>query len=233
MTLEREVGNYAMAASYHFEVEAPGGIGFRWLNLYESQADGSDTQLKSTDEARSPSSPEVVLRVACRPGHRFTTAVVEAGLAPPAGGLVSVAVSGALIAGACVVLGAAYSVWPDKFVDGRGVTMSPVASLLLAGPALLLSWLSRAPEHRMVARVLWPVRSLLVQTSLSLFGLAFVLAVPLAAPWKGCAWLAVSVMQALTVAQAVAPSAGCQTVRVVSPQGRRRAHEHETGTTPP
>lgn len=200
--LERQVGNYAMGASYHFELEAPAGVGFRWLHLYESQPDGSGTVLRCRDAATSPRNPETVLHVACQPGHRLTRASIEAGLSPPLGGLVSVAFWGALLATFCVIFGGAYAFFPEAFLAKSG-TISPVASLVLAGPALLLSWLSRAPEHVMVARVLWPVRRLLVQSSLVLFGLALVLAVPLVQPWNGWAWSAVAVLQLATLAQAV------------------------------
>lgn len=202
MYMTREVRNYAMASSYHFEVEAPAGIGLRWLRIVESLADGSMARRKDEARAAATGNPEVILHVAGRPTHRFTTAVVEAALAPPLGGLVVVALMGVAITTLCVALGGVHALFPTEFVE-TGATRSPVASVLLAGPALLLSWLSRAPEHRMVARVLLPVRAILVQTSFVLFGLAFVLAVPLVAPWRGLAWMSLVALQLVTVGQAL------------------------------
>jgi hypothetical protein len=220
MKLGREVGNYAMASSYHFEMEAPAGIGFRWLRLLESQSDGTPAVRRAIDSARDNRSPETVLHVGSHPAHRLTRASVEASLAPPAAGPVSVALIGSLLAFACVVAAAIVKLSPETYLKAHA-TLTPVGSLLLAGPALLLSWLSRAPEHAMVARVLWPVRALLVQSSLSLFGLAFIVAVPLQHEWTTWSLLvAVTLIQAHTAARAIQLATNCRSSHVSSTQAR-------------
>ncbi|MGY1673485.1 hypothetical protein [Geodermatophilus sp. SYSU D00710] len=191
-TIGRDVPQFGMAASWHFEVEAPPGLGVRRLRVREYQADGA--AVGAWEESSSGRDVDTVAHVACRPEHRFTTATAEIVLTPQVRGLPRAAFWGAMATLGLLVLALVARGFPGVFV-GAGPGGSSPASILLAGPALLLSWLSRAPEHVMVARLLWPLRWVLVLSSFVLFGMALIVTVPLLSPWKTIAWAVLAAVQ--------------------------------------
>lgn len=198
--LQLDAPLFAMAASWHFEVQSPPGVGLRRLSVQEFDSDGS--MLTRWTDAASGRDPATVAHVACRPEHRFTTAVAEVALAPQRRGLPFVMLLGAVLTGLLVGAGLLGRAFPTAVLS-RGATTSSASSILLAGPALLLSWLSRAPEHVMVARLLWPLRRVLVISSFTLFGVAMLIAVPLTSPYRWAGWTLVAVVQAWAIVQAV------------------------------
>ncbi|MGY1914401.1 hypothetical protein [Blastococcus sp. SYSU DS0973] len=199
-TIARSIPQFGIAASWHFEVEAPAGLGVRALRVREYDVDGT---LGSAWEDRAPRrDPETVAHVACRPDHRLTTATADIVLTPQRRGLPRVALWGALLTGVLVALALGARTFTDVFIAESPAGSSP-ASILLAGPALLLSWLSRAPEHVMVARLHWPLRRVLVVSSFVLFGMALIVTVPLLSPWNCIAWATIAAAQAWAVVEAV------------------------------
>lgn len=199
-TIARSIPQFGIAASWHFEVEAPAGLGIRALRVREYDVDGT---LGSDWEDRAPRrDPETVAHVACRPDHRLTTATADIVLTPQLRGLPRVSLWGALLTGVLVALALGARTFPDVFIAESTAGSSP-ASILLAGPALLLSWLSRAPEHVMVARLHWPLRRVLVVSSFVLFGMALIVTVPLLSPWNCIAWATLAAAQAWAVVEAV------------------------------
>lgn len=198
-TIARDVPQFGMAASWHFEVQAPPGLGVRDLRVQQYQADGTATG--AWEDSSSGRDVDTVAHVACRPDHRFTTAKAEIVLTPQVRGLPRAALWGAVLTLVLVALALVARRYPGVFVGVRPGGSSP-ASILLAGPALLLSWLSRAPEHVMVARLHQPLRRVLVVSSFVLFGMALILTVPLLSPWKNIAWAAIAVAQLWAVYRA-------------------------------
>lgn len=76
---------------------------------------------------------------------------------------------------------------------------SQTVSVLLIGPALFLSWMSRAQEHEAVAILLRPLRVVLFCCTVALFAFAVAAAVPL----SGLAWELVWAIAAASVVGAV------------------------------
>ncbi|WP_138444052.1 hypothetical protein [Sinomonas susongensis] len=71
---------------------------------------------------------------------------------------------------------------------------SQALSLLLIGPALFLSWMARAPEHRALAALLAPLRLMLVVCTVVLLLAGFAAAVPLERWAWDAVWVAVPVL---------------------------------------
>lgn len=199
-TIGREAPQFGIAASWHFEVEAPPGIGIRRLLVQELNADGGLGH--DWEDRANGRDPLTVAHVACRPDTRFSTAKAEIVLAPQRRGLPRAALWGALLTSLLLVLAMTVHAFPGVFVPpgSAGSSSSPI---LLAGAALLLSWLSRAPEHVLVARLQWPLRRILVLSSFVLFGMALIFTVPLLRPWSCIAWAVIAAVQAWSLFEAV------------------------------
>ena len=82
----------------------------------------------------------------------------------------------------------------------RGISESSV-SLLLLGPAALVAFLGRAPEHQLVARVLWPLRRAILATVLALIVAAAIVGTRVQVPWDS--WITWCVLAAVQLVSAV------------------------------
>jgi len=190
-SLKLEPTDFGFSESWHFEVEAPEGLVLKRLELTEYDLNG-DVLAAGRDEGASS---ETVGHLAHRPAHRLTSAVVTIDLAPDAPGVPRFALFGVLLTTVAVWVALVARAFPGLLVAPTTVAPSPAASILLAGPALLLSWISRAPEHTMVARLLRRTRRTMMVSALVLLVMAALTAVPVVR-WVGCvAWLLVGIAQ--------------------------------------
>ncbi|BCT76198.1 hypothetical protein SCMU_20400 [Sinomonas cyclohexanicum] len=73
----------------------------------------------------------------------------------------------------------------------RFTVPSQAVSLLLVGPALFLSWMARAPEHRALAVMLLPLRLMLIACAGLLLTAGIGVGVPLELWWWDLLWLVV------------------------------------------
>ncbi|MDN5852058.1 MAG: hypothetical protein L0K86_04275 [Actinomycetia bacterium] len=81
----------------------------------------------------------------------------------------------------------------------RGISESAV-SLLLLGPAALVAFLGRAPEHQLVARVLWPLRRAILATVLTLIAAAAIVGTRVQLPWDSwITWCVLAAVQLVSV----------------------------------
>lgn len=197
LVILQPVPDLGFAASHHMEVEVPAGLVVDSLTLAEigEAQDGSGDQFaESFPEGRvghvniEPSTPQAVgvLRAeisVARQGLFFFTQWT----------LISVV---ALVAFASLV-----RVFDQFFLKMEPDTIpSPAASILLVGPALLISWMSRLPEHLLVARMVGPLRGMLILSALALTIVAGLAAVRLQPTvWNGAWWVVVALVAAVSV----------------------------------
>jgi hypothetical protein len=200
-------GQVGWARSWHLEVHAPPGTAIVALEAQQTDASGA----AATPPAGAPGgvhgdgaraavaadSAPGLAHVAVRPGSRVTDAVVRFALTPQRTGLRGTSLWGAWLATAALIV-AALGRWTDLDVLASPLTDSAPVSILLTGPALLLSWISRAPEHPLAARLLRPVRRALAISAGSLLALALVVAVPLAPPLEDARLATAVVVQGTT-----------------------------------
>jgi hypothetical protein len=179
-----DLPDYGFAASEHVEVLVPSDLTLRVLSLGETGGVGinpKNEDLPSTERARG--------HVALTPSDRFAAASVLVEVAPSQRGILPFA---AISVAVCVVIvGLAFM---ERFeivdiVDGSRDIPTTAVSLLLAGPALFLSWIARAPEHEIVAKLLGPLRLCLLLCAAVFLGLGAVAAFPLTHDAWDVAWL--------------------------------------------
>lgn len=80
----------------------------------------------------------------------------------------------------------------DRIVRGDFVTPTPAASVILVGPALMLSWMAREPEHPIVAFAMFSLRAALLLCTFMLFYAALLLAVPVVDNIWTASWIGLS-----------------------------------------
>lgn len=184
-----------MSESCHLEIATPPGVQIRELVVRER---GSGRQW------RDPESDAVDLI----PGHRAH--VVCRRTAPLASGSTLVTFEPA---NRSVIMAAVVSTWAafvafllppairaieattNADLLSRGISESSV-SLLLLGPAALVAFLGRAPEHQLVARVLWPLRRAILATVLALIVAAAIVGTRVQLPWESwITWCGLAAVQ--------------------------------------
>ncbi|PYI39612.1 hypothetical protein CVS30_02720 [Arthrobacter psychrolactophilus] len=186
-----EIPDYGFARSYHLEVEVPPGLVYKQLEIVEYGSNGTSTN-RAVD---APSKPQVLAHLACAPSERMATAVAGLTLAPSRQGQYKVARFSVWITFAVALAAWGSSLVPGVIVSDASGPVSAAVSLLLTGPALLLSWFSRSPEHEVVAWIMGPYRKMLLMSVLTLFLLAASAAVPLVSPTKELVWFPVLFVQ--------------------------------------
>lgn len=191
------VPDFGFAGSQHIEVELPDGVVLERLTLEETIFQG-DVQNGLAIDAPERWGQRTVGHVTLRPSSRFSSGELWVTVVPTKQGLYRFAKASILTVALAVI--AAWVVRNDSSFFLRKVEIpSPSASILLVGPALLLSWFSRASEHALVAKVQGPLRLGLLGSALVLLIMAALAAVPVTVPVWDAAWLLVSLIQAASV----------------------------------
>lgn len=186
-----EIPDYGFAQSYHLEVEVPPGLVYTELKILEFDSNGDAT----TRVLDAPSNPQIIAHLACKPSERMASAVAGLTLSPSKQGQYKVSRFSAVTVFAMAVAAWVSSLLPGVFVASDSGPASAAVSLLLTGPALILSWFSKSPEHEVIAWIMRPYRMMLLMTVGALFLMAAAAAFPLVSPMKELIWFPVLFVQ--------------------------------------
>lgn len=186
-----EIPDYGFARSYHLEVEVPPGLVYTELEILEIDANGNPTS-RALD---APSKLQIIAHLACTPNERMASAVAGLTLSPSKQGQYKVSRFSAVIVFCMSLTAWVSSMMPGVFVVSDSGPASAAVSLLLTGPALILSWFSKGPEHEAIAWIMRPYRIMLLMTVGALFLMAAAAAFPLVSPVKELVWFPVLFLQ--------------------------------------
>jgi hypothetical protein len=195
LVIEHPVPDLGFAASFHFEVEVPVGIMVESLTIME------DDDPKQVTEGLSAGR---IAHVNVSPGDVQSSGKVFVELLVPGQGIFSFTGVALLLLALLVVLADVVRGYEDVFLRSEPEIPSPAASILLIGPALLISWVSRLPEHPLVARMVQPLRHMLLVLSLCLVLIAGLAAVKVQPAVWSVTWFAVNGLTVLLVARFIA-----------------------------
>lgn len=169
-----ELPDLGFAKSQHVEVQVPAGLIAGSLQVAEFFPD-EQTSIPCVD---SPRSSRPVVHAAIVPSHRFAAGGFKVEVEPAPAGIFTFT-KVAVISLAVLVLGAQFlRVFDGFFLLEAPRIPSPSASIILIGPALLLSWMSRTEEHSLVAILLSPLRRCLLCCACALLTMAALTAIP-------------------------------------------------------
>lgn len=188
-----QVPDMGFAASQHIEVELPDGVVLERLTLEGTIFGGDVQEGLATDEPKSWLQ-RTAGHVTVRPSARFLNGELWVWVVPAKQGLyrfAKVSVVAVTVVVFATWLIRAYS----EFLLREVIIPSPSASILLIGPALLLSWFSRTTEHTLVAKVQGPLRLALLGTALVLLIMAALAAVPVAPGVWAFTWVVATFIQ--------------------------------------
>lgn len=186
-----EIPDYGFARSYHLEVEVPPGLVYTALEILEIDSNGNPTS-RVLD---APPTPQIIAHLACAPNERMASAVAGLTLSPSKQGQYKVSRFSAVIVFVLSVAAWVSSMMPGVFVASDSGPASAAVSLLLTGPALILSWFSKDPEHEVIAWIMRPYRIMLLMTVGTLLLMAAAAAFPFVSPVKELVWFPVLFLQ--------------------------------------
>lgn len=177
-----DVGHFGVAASYHFELVSPQLLEITSLTIVEVTGD------EITPRAAEPPSVGVgVVHLAVRPRSRLSTAAIVAALVPRRYGVVSQSFVGAWLV--TLVLASIIGGRHLRDLWNPGATVAPTAAgVLSAGGAIVLTWIARTPEDRIVAAVLRRPRRHLLGAGALLIAAGLYMAVPVPEPARTVGW---------------------------------------------
>ena len=189
-----EFNDFGLAASFHIEFEPPPLLRIANFTLVEQIGEGGPPVRKIIRN-----NPGRVVHITSSPGLLSTAAVVFE-LVPSRGG-----VAGASWIAVRMVAGFFFLVLLGRWLRTTFLGPVPVASpaaaaMLVASGGVLLTWLSRAPEEWIVAKVLGAPRKHLFAASLVLLSAAFLLVLPMPEPWRSWAWVGLLVSSLVVLA---------------------------------
>ncbi|EMY35851.1 hypothetical protein D477_002166 [Arthrobacter crystallopoietes BAB-32] len=192
VTISQEIPDFGFAASQHVEIQVPPGLMIERLDLQELGDEGGRIRHESSDWGDGKRS---IAHCALHPTHRLNRGRWIVTVVPAQQGLYGFA-KVAVPTVAASSIGAFIARFMDAYLvrDPTDIFASPSASILLVGPALLLSWMSRKPEHAMVARLQFPLRLMLLALASCLLLLAGVSAIPLTPHAWNAAWVLVVIL---------------------------------------
>lgn len=174
VSFSHELADFGFAASHHVEVEVPHGLAVRSLEVAEFYPDGF-TSLPVQDV---PEHTRSVAHAAIAPSHRFARGGFKVKVEPVKAGIFAFTRVAVLAVVACVVLAQFIRAFDSFFLlDVRWIP-SPSSSIILVGPALLVSWMSRRTEHSLLTVLLKPLRKALLYCSIALLLMAALAAIP-------------------------------------------------------
>lgn len=183
------------AASQHVEVQVPQGLTISRLEFFESEPNFPE----ATTGIDVPQFPRSVAHLSIRPRHRYSSGHWILEVKPAWQGLYKFTMFSVFIVAILVALGFAVRVWDTSLIrEAQSIIPSQSAPILLVGPALFLSWISRQPEHMLAARLLAPLRIMLVSCSLCLVLMAVLAAIPVTWIVWVTTWWAIASIAACT-----------------------------------
>lgn len=188
-----------MSASCHLEIATPPGVQVRELVVRER---GSGRQWRDPESEAENLAPGHRAHVVCRRTAPLASGSTLVAFEPDNRSVLMAAVLStwaAFIAFLLPPVMRALDATTDADLLSRGISESSV-SLLLLGPAALVAYLGRAPEHQLVARVLWPMRRAILATVLALILAAAIVGTRVQLPWDS--WITWCVLAAVQLVSA-------------------------------
>ncbi|WP_413250840.1 hypothetical protein [Sinomonas flava] len=185
--IEFDLPDAGLAHSQHVEFSAPAGLVVRRLSVQETAGD----EYVAGPREDVPAKPRSTAHVAFAPSETYSGAEVSVELVPAASGVFTFTVAGVLVVLLFAVAVAAEKFFGAPILSPRFTVPSQAVSLLLVGPALFLSWMARAPEHRALAVMLLPLRLMLIACAGVLLTAGIGVGVPLEPWWWNLLWLVV------------------------------------------
>lgn len=200
LVMAQPVPDLGFSASYHIEFEVPGGLTVDKIHLAELIGE-DDSQ---SDRIAVAYSTGRVAHVNIEPSSPSAVGFIRVEISVAKQGLLSFTKWTLFAVLSCVVL--AFVVRSDVkfFIDGKVQIPSPAASILLIGPALLVSWISRSPEHPMLAKMLSPLRHMLMWAVVSLILMAALAAIKVQPLIWSSVWWGLLVIAVLNVSRFLA-----------------------------
>lgn len=177
-----------LARSQHVEFEAPAGLIVKQLKVTETFA-GEPVRQPFQD---TPSGPRASAHVAFTPLRSTSGAIVRARVAPAGAGILSFTIIATVALAVFAMFVAGEKFWDWKILTTRSLP-SQAVSLILIGPALFLSWMARAPEHRTLATLLQPLRLILICCTAVLISAGVAVAFPLEKLARDVVWTGVPI----------------------------------------
>ncbi|WP_218063948.1 hypothetical protein [Arthrobacter wenxiniae] len=171
--IQQAVETLGDVPSQHIEIRVPSSVQVKSFKLVE------DGELREEIKGSSKH-PRQIVHCAISTNPDSYVARWHLSIAPASQSLYRFTTISVSVVAFLVVLGSMIRIYNLPIVHWTATTLpSPASSILLVGPALLLSWLGRGGEHELVGRILEPLRSMLTLTSASLVLLAALAALPL------------------------------------------------------
>ncbi len=192
------VADFGFAASQHIEVEVPKGLVIRKTLIIDQSDPGLEEIPAGLWDSDEPSRPRTVAHVSLNPQSRIARALVQVTATAARQDLYWFSINSLILTS--LVVASAWAVrlgWVSPFSTPPTIPSASV-SLLLLGPALLLSWFSRSPEHPLVARRLGPLRRSMLINSAVLVIFAVVAAVKVTPLMWNVMWIAATGLQAVS-----------------------------------
>ncbi|MDP9890573.1 hypothetical protein [Pseudarthrobacter enclensis] len=194
------------------EFEAPAGLIVKQLKVTETFA-GEPVRDPLVD---TPDEPRASAHVAFTPLRSTSGAFVRVRVAPAGAGILSFTVVAAVALAVFALFVAGEKFWGWKVLATKSLP-SQAVSLILIGPALFLSWMARAPEHRTLATLLQPLRWILIFCTAVLIAAGVAVAFPLEkwardVVWTGVPISAGAILMLLVVYLANAPRGAAKAV---------------------
>lgn len=191
LSFEVEVPDLGFARSQHVEVIAPLGTVVPQLAMEWTNPDGSQYFA-----AEPQGSKRSLAHVNSSQADRFALGRIRFEVCPAAGGLQAFTDASMVFVVMVILSSIGLRIFP--LLGATFTIPSPAVSILLSGPALMLSWLARSPENRVASRCLAPLRWLNVSGAIQLLLVAGLAAVPLTVSVWHAAWLLVYALTFLT-----------------------------------
>ena len=179
-----DLEHFGVAGSYHFELLSPQLLEITSLTLTE--VTGSEVHRTA---AELPSVGVSTGHLAARPRARLSAAAVVVGLVPRRYGVVSQSFAVAWLVAATLAVVVLGRTLRDVWLPGAVVAPTAAAILSAAG-AIVLTWIARTPEDRIVAAVLRRPRRHLVGAGALLILAGLYMTVPVPEPVRSVGWWA-------------------------------------------
>lgn len=186
--LSYEVPDFGFAGSQHVECELPPGLSIKNFTFAEFNTRQIATQVV---QEGSPGAPSRMGHLVLAPGNRWNRAFVRIDVVPATPGMLSFTTAAVVSVLLLVLISALIRVFDLFVVHPEGQIPSPAGSLLLIGPAVLLSWISREHQHALVVQVTSPLRSMLYLCAATLVIMAALAGIRVTPITWNIAWLGV------------------------------------------
>ena len=190
--------DFGFAESQHMELELPSGLcikQFLFLAFDHKQV------LRQADRRTLPPGRRVA-HAFLNPERSDFEGEVWAHTMPSKEGLYRFAKWAAIISSILVVATIIARCFDREVLRPEAIIPSPAASIILIAPALMLSWMSRKPEHPLVTVLLAPLRRIVLACAAVLVMMAVLAAVPVAPLVWHVIWICIYIGTGLMVVYA-------------------------------